>query len=112
MSQIYTGNLRNAVISASSSGANEIIAAPTAPGRIVIDHINFVPAGAVNVTLKSGTTAVSGVYPLTTSQGFVLENSAHHEKGVIECAPGEAFNITLGGAVLISGFVKYRVIGQ
>lgn len=110
MSQIYTGNLRSAAISISSSGNNTVIAAP-ANGYIVIDHISIVPAGAVAVTLKSGTTALSGAYPLTTSQGFVLENSMHNEQGVITCAPGEAFVIGLGGAVAVTGMVRYRVIG-
>ena len=110
MSQIYTGNLRNAVLSIATSGDNEFIAAP-ANGYIVIDHINLVPAGAVDLIVKSGSNARSGVYSLTTSQGFVLENSMHNEQGVITCGSGEAFNINLSGAVQVSGFVRYRVIG-
>lgn len=111
MSQIYSGNLRNAVLSIATSGDNEVIAAPT-DGYIVIDHINLVPAGAVDVRLKSGSTNLSGLYSLTTSQGFVLENSMHNEQGVITCARNEAFNINLSGAVQVSGFVRYRVIGS
>ena len=111
MSQIYSGALRRAVISHSTSGDNEIIAAPTA-GYIVIDHINLVNTSAVGVRFKSGSTNLSGVYPLAEKQPITLENASHHEDGVITCARNEAFNINLDAAVLISGFVRYRIIGD
>lgn len=110
MSQVYTGNLLTKVLDVSSSGANEVIAAP-ANGYIVIDHINLINASAVSVTFKSGTTALSGAYPLADKQPITLENAYHSDQGVITCRPQEAFNITLSSGVQVTGFVRYRIIG-
>ena len=111
MSALLSGDLRTAVISTSSSGDNEIIAAPS-DGYIAIDHINFVNTSAVGVTLKSGSTALSGTYPLAEKQPITLENTTQQEKGVITCERGEAFVINLDSAVAINGFVRYRVVGN
>lgn len=111
MSQVYSGALRNAVISHNTNGDNEIIAAPT-NGYIVIDHINLVNTSAVSVIFKSGDTNLSGAYPLAEKQPITLENASHHENGVITCARNEAFKINLSSGVLISGFVRYRVVGS
>lgn len=103
-------NLRTAVINISSSGANTLITAPS-DGYIVIDHINLMPTTAVTVTFKSGTTALSGPYPLADKQPITLENATQLRDGVITCAKNEAFVITLGSAVQVGGFIRYRVIG-
>lgn len=108
---LYAENLRTAIINISSSGDNEIILAPT-DGYIAIDHINLIPTTAVLLTFKSGSTARSGTYPLADKQAMVLENSTQHTKGVIHCSRNEAFNINLGSAVQVSGFVRYRVVGN
>ena len=104
-------DLRNAIISISSSGDNTVIAAPT-DGFIAIDHINLVNNSAVDVTFKSNTTALSGTYPLAEKQPITLENTMHNFKGVITCARNEAFVINLGSGVQVSGFVRYRVVGN
>lgn len=111
MSTIYSGDLKTVVISHSASGDNEIIAAPS-DGYIAIDHINLVNTSAVSVTFKSGSTSLSGAYPLAEKQPITLENAAHHEKGVITCGRNEAFIINLGSAVLVSGFIRYRIVGN
>jgi hypothetical protein len=101
---------QRAVVSFSTSGANEIIAAPTGDNEyIVIDHLNLIPNSAVTMTIKSGTTALSGAYSLTANQGYTVENMDGDEDGILKCAINEAFNITLGGAVQCSGFIKYRI---
>jgi hypothetical protein len=112
MAQIYDETLRNLPVSISTSGDNTIIAAPGVGKRLAIDHLNYMPASAVNVTLKSGSNSLSGAYPLTTSQGSVFENVMANDHGVIECNDNEAFIINLSGAVQLSGFVKYRIIGE
>lgn len=109
MSELYTGNLRTKVIDIASSGANELIAAPTT-GYIVIDFITLLPTTAVTVTLKSASTALTGPLPLDTKQPFTFENTIHSDQGIFTCAPLEAFNITLGSAVQCGGFIRYRVI--
>lgn len=111
MSVNLSGDVKTAVISHSTSGDNEIIAAPT-DGFIAIDHINFVNTSAVSVKFKSGSTDLSGTYPLAEKQPITLENTTQHDKGVITCARNEAFKINLGSAVLVSGFVRYRIVGN
>lgn len=111
MAQIYFENLRNAVIDTASSGDNTLVIAPS-DGYIVIDHINILPTSAVTVTFKSGSTAITGPYPLDTKQAYTIENTMHNEKGIMTCARGEAFVMTLGSAVQVGGFVRYRVIGN
>jgi len=111
MSSTLSGALRTAIIDDNTSGDNEIIAAPT-DGYIAIDHINIVPTGAVSLKFISGSTDKSGTYPLDAKQPITLENATQHQDGVITCGRNEAFKINLGGAVQISGFVRYRVIGS
>lgn len=105
-------DLKNAVINNSSSGDNEIIAAPGAGTYIAIDSINILPTSAVTVTFKSASTAISGPYPLDAKQSMVLDNAMQAEKGIITCADNAAFNINLGSAVQVGGFVRYRLVNK
>ncbi len=118
MTAQYQEDLRTVVVDHSTSGDNIIIAAPTSPAYIAIDHINLIPTTAVTVTFYSGassggaTKRKSGPYPLDAKQPMTLENAQHNQKGVITCNSGESFNINLGSAVQIGGFIRYRVVGQ
>jgi hypothetical protein len=107
----FSENLKKADINIASSGDNTIITAPTS-GYIVIDHINFIPTTAVSVQLKDGSTVYGGAYPLDAKQAFVLENAMGSDKGVITLTPKTAFVINLSGATQVSGFIRYRIIGE
>ena len=109
---MLTEDLKSAAISISSSGDNTVIAAQGAGTYIAIDHINFIATTAVNITLKSGSTSLSGAYPFDTKQALALDNAMCAQKGVITCADNEAFIINLGGAVQVSGFVRYRIVNK
>lgn len=111
MTQIYAENLKKADINISSSGDNTVISAST-NGYIVIDHINLLTGGAVNVQLKDGSSVYGGAYQLTSNQAITLENTMQNEKGIITLTPGNAFIINLSAAVQISGFIRYRIIGE
>ncbi len=111
MSQIFTGNLRTAIINHNTSGDNVIITAPS-QGYIAIDHINVFPTSAVTMTLKGGTTALSGPYPLDAKQAFTIENAMVNEKGVITCPPNTSFILNLSSGVQVGGFIRYRVVGN
>lgn len=102
----------NLPLSISTSGSQEVIAAPGAGKRIAIDHINLIVTSAVTLTFYSATNALSGAYPFDTKQAMVLENTTSDPEGVIACNDNEAFNITLGGAVQVSGFIKYRILNN
>ena len=106
-------DLQNATINISSSGDNEIIAAPGAGKYLAIDHINFLPTSAVTVTFYSGAagTALSGPYPFDAKQATALDNAMQAQKGVITCGDNKAFVINLGSAVQVGGFVRYRIVG-
>ena len=111
MSTIFQENQKNAVINISSSGDNSIISAPT-NGFIAIDHINFIPTSAVGVKFVHGSTDISGTYPLDAKQAVTLENPDGWAKGVMNTDPSEAFIINLDAAVQVSGFVRYRIVGE
>lgn len=108
---IFWENFKKADIDISSSGDNTIIAAPS-QGYIAIDHINFLPTSAVTIQLKDGTTSYGGAYALDAKQAFTLENAMQSDKGVITISPTNAFVINLDSAVQVSGFVRFRIIGE
>lgn len=94
----------NAVVSASSSGANEIVAAVSGK-RISVVGWHVSPGGAVNMKWQSASTDVTGLY---------YASGAGDDKGAsIGCAQwfstaaGEALNLNLSGAVAVSGVVAY-----
>lgn len=120
----YIETLRTQVVSISASGDNNLITigAGEMPAGwdnpstyIVIDHINLVPSAAVTLTLESGTvaegqTALSGAYSLGQNQAVTLENAIRNEHGIITVKPNRSFVINLGGAVQVSGFIRYRLV--
>lgn len=106
-------DLRKADINIATSGDNTIIAAPTTAGNyLAIDFISFMPTSGVTVQLKTGSTAYGGPLPLDAKQTITWENVTKHTKGVITCAPNQAFVINLGGAVQVGGLIRYREVGN
>lgn len=65
-----------------------------------------ISASAVNLTLRSNTTALSGVMPV--AQGITLP---FNPEGWVETVAGEALNALLSGSVQLSGFAVVGVIG-
>jgi len=100
-----------AAISFATAAANELVAAPST-GRIVVDHIHAIPEGATTLTLKSGTTALTGVEAYDAQQAFVIENTGNWYNGVYKCAAGDALNLTSTAAVQVSGYVMYRILDR
>lgn len=112
MSQRFAETERTIVVNCATAGDNIIIPAPSAIQALYIDNVNFITSAAVTVTLKSGVTALSGPYAMTANQGYAMENTPALEHGILECEPGQAFVINLGGAVQVSGFVRYRILNE
>lgn len=102
---------RTAVINCSSSGNNTLIDAPSA-GRIVIDHVNFIPTGATVITLYSGAggTALTGPYDCDAKQGMAFDNVTAEYAGLLRCGYKTALVLNSSAATQISGFVNYRII--
>jgi hypothetical protein len=80
-------------VTTAASGA--LVAAVTGM-RIRVHGFAVIAAGVVSVNLESGTTDISGVFPLAANGGFVLPFS---EVGWADTAPGEALNVTISAAV-------------
>lgn len=107
-----------AVINASASGDNVIVAA-VAGKRIRVLGANFLSAGTVNATWKTGTAsagsnaALSGAYPLVAQAGMVLPlspvDAGGHALAHMVTAVGEALNLNLSGAVLLAGSLVYEL---
>jgi len=94
-----------AVISASSSGDNTIVAAVTSKKIRVLGYV-IVAAGTVGVTWKSGTggTALSGLMSLTANTGIA---AAYCPVGLLETGSGVLLNLTLDAAVAVTGHLVY-----
>lgn len=108
-STIYNGTTaltpKYAVISASSSGNNTIVAAVTSKKIRVIAY-NFIANGSVNVKFQSGAggTDLTGLKYCTTNTGLV---AGYNPVGWFETASNTLLNINLSGAVAIGGELVY-----
>ena len=93
-----------AVITASSSGQNEIVAAVTGK-RIRVVGYNYISSGTVNAAWRSGATTVIG------GLGYWVANTGKVAPfcpvGWFQTASGEALNLNLSGAVAVGGEVTY-----
>lgn len=99
-----TKALTSAVINASSSGDNTIVAA-VASQTTRVHRLYFVAAGTVAVTIKNGAgTALTGAMPLVANQGIIMDLSS--EPWFVTSA-NTAFIINLSAAVAITGAVEY-----
>lgn len=95
-----------AVISASSSGDNTLVAAvPTKKIRVLA--YNFIAAGAVNVRFQTAA-AGAGLTGIKTidaaSKGLV---APYNPVGWFETVAGDLLNLELSGAVLVGGELVY-----
>lgn len=93
-----------AVITASSSGLNEIVAA-VAGKQIRVLAYNYISSGTVNAAWRTGATTVIG------GLGYWVANTGKVAPfcpvGWFETAVGEALNLNLSGAVAVGGEVTY-----
>lgn len=92
-------------IDAAASGTNPVIAAVSGKSIRVMCY-TVVAAADVTITWKSGSTAISGAMDLPAKGGA----SPASPLGMMQTAEGEALNLTLSGAVQVSGHVGYILI--
>ncbi len=97
--------IKEAVISASSSGDNTIVAAVSGK-RIVPIQIALISNGTVNVKFQSGAsgTNLTGLFYLIANTGFVMPKS---DTGWFQTASGSLLNLNLSGAVAVGGVLSY-----
>lgn len=105
-------SVKYAVINASASGDNTVIAA--VPGKILrLLGYSASAAGAVTATWKSGSTAISGPMTLSTGSiefGVFGGGTYMAEYGIMQTAIGQALILNLGGAVQVGGHLVYREV--
>jgi hypothetical protein len=103
--EAHTWPVKFAVINASTSGNNTIVAAVTAK-KIRVLSCFIVAAAAVTVRFESGAdgTALTGQMSCAANGGFVLP---FNEAGWFETAAATLLNLELSGAVNVSGSVSY-----
>ena len=97
-----------ALISAAGSGANTVLAA-VADRRSRVVGIHMVSAGAVTAVFNSaaGGTPLTGVMSMITGVPF----TAYNPNGLFENdVVNELLDLELGGAVQVSGWLKYFLI--
>lgn len=102
-----------AVISTATSGDNTIVAAATNGRKIRVQEYLVVPSAAVTLTWKSGSTAISGAMDLAAKaplEASTFGQTGTGVDGVLQTAGGEALVLNLGGAVQVSGHIKYEVL--
>ena len=94
-----------AVIDINSSGDNTIVTAVTGY-RVIIDKLLIIATGAVAVTLKTGSTNLTGAMFFAASQELKLFKDADPW---FTCNTSEAFIINLGAAVQVGGTIIYKL---
>jgi hypothetical protein len=98
-----------AVISGATSGNNTIVAAAGGALKIKVLSVMLVATGAVTVAFQSGAggTALTGTMSLDAKSGFVLPAPADPNCHWFETAGNALLNMSLGGAVQVSGCITY-----
>ena len=96
-------DLTPAVISFSSSGDNEVIAA-VASEVIRVYAILFKMGGDADIIFKNGSTALTGTMPFVQYESMILDPT---DEPWYVMSTNTAFNINLSAAVQVSGTVWY-----
>lgn len=100
----------NAAISASSAGANQILAAPGAGKYYRITGYVLKVKSANDVKFQSAATNLTGLMGLnSTDSGLVAPPNT--PDGWFDTNNNEALNLNLSAATLVGGHVSYRVMG-
>jgi hypothetical protein len=101
---------RTAIVSVALAADNAVVAAVTGRRIRLLGYL-IVSAGSVVATWKSATTALSGAMNMIVGvPQSIGPGSSMDAEPLMVCDTSEALNLTLGGAVQVSGFVIYDVI--
>lgn len=101
---------RNAVINFALATDNVLIAAPGAGIKLVVFSLILVADAHVGATIKTGTTAKTGVMDLAPAAVRESLVFPFNPEGWFAPALNEALVLTLDGAVQVSGCVSYGLI--
>ena len=97
----------HAVVSESSSGNNEVVAAAGSGLKIKVVSYVIIAAGAVSAKWRTASTDLSGAMALAANGG--VSASSDETASLLVTAANEALNLNLSGAVAVAGHVSYYV---
>lgn len=101
-------NIKRAFVNATSTGDNQLVAAPGANIKIRVMSVVAVCGVAANtMTLRSATTAISAGYPFAANGGMALNENT---SGWFQTAANEALNVNLSGASLVAVSITYLLV--
>jgi hypothetical protein len=92
-----------AVISASASGDNVLVASVASKKIRVLSYV-IMSEGTVAVTFRQGTTAITGAFPLVINTGI---SAAYNPLGFFETPVTTALNLNLSAAIGVRGHLTY-----
>jgi hypothetical protein len=98
---------KHAMIAASSSGDNAVIAAAPAGFMHIVLAYMLVTAAAVTVKWKSGSTDITGGMTFDAKSGT---NAPLNQLGWFKTAAAEALNVNLSGAIGVNGHLTYITV--
>jgi hypothetical protein len=101
-------NCRQAAVNIAASGDNLVLS--NAVGPVIVYGLTVVAGGAVNITLKNGTShALTGAIPLVN--GGSIDFTPTFERYTVGTGTGAngGFYINLSGAVQLSGTIYYKL---
>lgn len=99
-----TRTLKTAVISAATAATHSIVAAVT--GKVIkVYAINFICSAANTVNFENGTTDITGVMSFGANGG--MAPAVNPPAFLLKTSAGAAFQMTLGSAQQVSGWVSY-----
>lgn len=101
-----TTAVRRVAVTTAASGATALVAAEEGR-RIRVLAIVAISTLANSINLESGTTDITGIFPLAANGGLVLP---YTEQGWCETAEGEALNITMSVATSTGIQLIYMVV--
>lgn len=105
---VHDHNIKRASVNATSSGDNELVAAPGSGVKIrVLSMVAVAGVAANTLTLRSATTAISAGFPFAANGGAVLNENP---SGWFQTAAGEALNVNLSGASLVAVSITYILV--
>lgn len=89
-----------------ATAADHTVIAAVSGKKIKITSLLLIAGGEVNITFKDGSTALTGAMDFggTSEPRGMVSNFGDN---ALELTPGNAFVITLSGAVQVSGLVCY-----
>ena len=95
--------VKYAVLTASASGATEIVAA-VAGKQIRVIAYSVIVSGTVNIKWQGGATDLTGLKYFVANGGIV---QGHNPAGWFQTGVGDALNVNLSAAIAVGGEVVY-----